>query len=92
MEADDAADRSAYRLVLASRMLPAFGLGVMGTFLFHRWGWAVSTPVQRIVFGLAAAAVVVGLALDWIAPEPYEATDDTPAVARGAAADETETH
>ena len=54
----------ARNLHLASRMLPAFGLGVMTTFLVFRWGWSVSTPLQRAVFALGALAVVVGLVLD----------------------------
>ena len=68
------ATRAADRFVLASRMLPAFGLGVMGTFLFFRWGWDVSTPLQRAVFALGALSVVAGLVLDWLAPAPDEAT------------------
>ena len=65
MDADDA-DRPGPGLAhLASRLLPAFGLGVMGTFFVCRWGWSVSTPLQRAVFALGALSVVAGLVLDW---------------------------
>lgn len=64
----DHAPRSGRRTAhLASRMLPAFGLGVMGTFLVCRHGWDVSTPLQRLVFALGAASVLLGLGLDvWL--------------------------
>ncbi len=57
---------------LLSRVLPAFGFGILGTFLVCRVGWLASTPLQRGVFGLGALCVLAGLALDWFRRVPGE--------------------
>ena len=47
-----------------SRTLPAFGLGILGTFVVCGVGWDASSLLQRGVFGLGAVCVIAGLALD----------------------------
>ena len=49
-----------------SRTLPAFGLGILGTYVVCGVGWQTSSGVQRAVFGLGAACVIAGLVIDLV--------------------------